>query len=296
MGQNVIDFDTNIDGLSFSAGINYRFNENHAVYVRYARGQKAPDLRFYSTYTTEFAVDNVPPKNQVITQIEAAYKLRSNKISATITPFLSQLDDVTVITVVGDENNQLYFPEPQLNSIETYGVEIELDWNITDYLSINGSATFQDSEYTNWRVWDVGDAVRTDDVLVDYTGNEAENTPNIMLNITPTLQLDKFYALLQFRYMGVRQANQPNAYEIPGFSTLNLGLGYDFTKNLSASFNINNLTNTFGVMSSFAPGPILQVFNPQTVTSAVIEADPNAIHPVVAIQPRSYFLSLSYRF
>ena len=296
LGVNVTEFDENISGFSFSAGANYRVNQNNAFYVRFTRGQKAPDLRFYATtYTSEFARDNIPPRNQNITQFEVAYKLRTEKIRATITPFLSDLEDVTTISLTADENNQFYFPTPQFNSLRTLGVELELDWDISENFNVKGGATVQNSEYTNWRLWDPREAPREDDLLVDYTGNEAENTPNLLLNITPTYYNDKFYALLQYRYLGERQANQPNAYTIPGFSTLGLGLGYNFSDRLTASFNVNNLTNTLGVMSSFAPGNILEAFNPNRVTRSVIEADPDAVHPIVTIQPRSYFLTLTYK-
>lgn len=296
LGQNVVDFDTNIDGFSLSAGANYRINENNAFYVRFTRAQKAPDLRFYATtYTSEFARDNVAPRNQNITQFEVAYKLRNERIKATFTPFISDLSDVTTIVLTADDNNQFYFPDPQFNSLRTIGLEVEFDWNVATNFSIAGGATLQDSEYTNWLLWDTGEAPRGDDKLTDYTGNKAENTPNLLINLTPTYATDKFYALLQYRYMGERWANQPNAYTIPGFSQLNLGAGYNFTDRLSLSVNINNLTNTMGIMSSFAPGNILQVFNPNQVTADVVAADPNAVHPIVTIQPRAYFMTLTYR-
>lgn len=296
LGSNPVDFDEKIDGFSFSAGANYRIDNNNAFYVRFMRGQKAPDLRFYATtYTEQLAVDEIPPRNQVITQLEAAYKIRTSTVNATITPFYSELEDVTTIALTADENAEFYFPEPQFNSLRTIGVEVEFDVAIAKNFSVNGGATIQESKYTNWKLWNPREDPREDDLLSDYTGNEAENTPNLLLNITPTYSTDKFYALLQYRYMGERQANQLNAYTIPGFSTLNFGGGININENLSVSVNINNLTNTMGIMSSFAPGSILQAFNPNTVTRRVIESDPNAVHPIVTIQPRSYFLTLTYR-
>ena len=141
LGVNVTEFDENINGFSFSAGANYRVNQNNAFYVRFTRGQKAPDLRFYATtYTSEFARDNIPPRNQNITQFEVAYKLRTEKIRATITPFLSDLEDVTTITLTADENNQFYFPTPQFNSLRTLGVELEFDWDISENFNVKGGA------------------------------------------------------------------------------------------------------------------------------------------------------------
>lgn len=295
LGNNITDFDKNISGFSVSAGANYRINEENAIYIRFARGEKAPDLQFYRSYTSPFAVENSEPENQVITQFEAAYKLRTEKLKTVITPFYSSLSNITVTSLTADENNQFYYTPAVQNAIETIGVELEIDWNINKNLSLTGGATIQKAKLKDWLLWDPKEAPREDDELVDYSGNEAENNPNLIVTLTPTYYTDKFYALLQYKYLGKRQANQPNAYEIGGFGQLDFGIGYNFTKRFKASFNINNLTNNFGIMTSLAPGDILQAFNPNRVTKESVAANPNAVHPVIAIQPRSYFLTLNYK-
>lgn len=295
LGTTVNDFDKSVSGFSVSAGANYRINENNAVYARFARGEKAPDLQFYRSYTNQFAEDNTNPENQVITQFEVAYKLKANKLSAVVTPFISSLKNVTVTSLTADENNQFYYTPAVHNAIQTVGVEMEMDWDIHQNFSLKGGATFQKAKLKEWKLWDPKTPQRADDELIDYSGNESENNPNVIVTLTPTYYTDKFYTLLQYKYLGKRQANQPNAYEIPGFGQLDFGIGYNITKRFKASININNLTNNFGIMTSLAPGDILQAFNPNRVTKAQIAANPNAVHPVIAIQPRSYFLTLTYK-
>ncbi|MFI8378338.1 TonB-dependent receptor [Leeuwenhoekiella sp. NPDC079379] len=295
LGANTTSFDKKVSGFSISAGANYRLDDNNAVYVRFTRGEKAPDLQFYRSYTSQFAVDSTDPENQVITQVEAAYKLKTDKINAVITPFYSTLSNITVTSLTADENNQFYYTPAVQNSIETVGVELELDWNIHENFSLTGGATVQRAKLKDWLLWDPREAPREDDLLVDYSGNDAENNPNFIATLTPTYYTDKFYTLLQYKYLGKRQANQPNAYEIAGFGQLDFGIGYNFTKRFKASVNINNLTNNFGIMTSLAPGDILQAFNPNRVTKESVAANPNAIHPVIAIQPRAYFLTLNYK-
>lgn len=53
------------------------------------------------------------------------------------------------------------------------------------------------------------EATRDDDLLIDYSDNKAENTPSVLLSLTPTYSKEDFYAMLQYRYLGSRQANQP---------------------------------------------------------------------------------------
>jgi len=217
LGSNDVAYNTSLNGFAFSAGVNYRINNNNAMYVRFATGQKAPGLRFYAAYTTEVARDGVPPRNQNITQFEVAYKVRNEKVKASITPFYSNLSDVATIVLTADETNTIYFPEPQFNAQRTLGVELELDWNVAKNFTVRGGATIQDAKYTDWKVWDPGTAPRADDRLIDYSDNKAENTPNLLVNLTPTYATDKFYALVQYRYTGERWANQPNAFKLPGF-------------------------------------------------------------------------------
>jgi len=296
LGSNDVEYNTSLNSFAFSAGVNYRINKNNAVYVRFASGQKAPDLRFYAAYTDQGIVDDIPPRNQNITQFEVAYKVRTEKVKAAITPFYSNLSDVATIVLTADETNTIYFPEPQFNAQRTIGVELEVDWNVAKNFTVRAGATIQDAEYTDWSIWNPNAAPREDDELVNYDGNKAENTPNLLLNITPTYATDKFYALVQYRYTGERWANQPNAFKMPGFGLVNLGAGYNFTKNISLAVNVNNALNTFGVNSSFAPGSILESFNPNRVTKESIAANPDALHAVVPILPRSMYFTLKYEF
>jgi iron complex outermembrane recepter protein len=131
---------------------------------------------------------------------------------------------------------------------------------------------------------------------VDYTGNTAENNPTVLFTITPTYSVGKFYALVQWKYMGDRQANQPNAYILPAFSQFDLSSGYNFSSKLSLMLNVNNLTDVLGIMGSASPGGIIASFSPQNITKDQVLANPNAVHSIIPIQPRSYFLTLSYKF
>ncbi|HKO76269.1 MAG TPA: TonB-dependent receptor [Flavobacterium sp.] len=295
LGGSINKFDKNISGFSISGGLNYSFNAENSVYIRYSRGEKAPDLRFYRAYTDQITIDNIDPVNQVVTQLEAAYKFKGQKLKAEITPFISTLENVSSTTMATDLNNQFYFTPTLFNSVQTVGVELELNWDILNNVSLTGGATFQKAELKDWKVWNTKGNGQADDVLIDYSGNEAENNPNVILRLTPSFHTNRFYALLNCSYLGERQANIPNAYSIPGFAQLDLGVGYDVTSRLKVALNVNNLTNTFGIMTSLPPGDIVQVFNPNNVTQDVIAANPNAVHPVLAIQQRAYFLTFTYK-
>ncbi|MBC8153427.1 MAG: TonB-dependent receptor, partial [Bacteroidetes bacterium] len=296
LGRNITTFDKSISSFSYSGGLNYKFNDNNALYVRYTKGQKSPDLAFYNAYTSAFVVNNSQPLNQDILQIEAGYKIKTGKLKATITPFYSQLSNVANTLLTADENNQFYYTPVQYNEVHTTGVEVEADVNLVRHFDLRGAFTVQNAEYASWKTWTVGAATKADDKLVDYTGNKAENNPSLIMTVTPTYSTDKFYALVQWKYLGSRPVNQANAYDIPAFSQFDFAAGYNVTRKLSLALNVNNFTNVLGIMGSLSPGPILEAFNGQNMTKEKVAADPNAIHSIIPIQPRAYFLTATYRF
>ena len=290
-------FNKSLSTFSYSGGLNYTFNPNTAVYIRYTRGQKSPDLSFYNTYTSQFVVDNNPPKNQDITQFEVGFKVKTSRLSAVITPFYSQLDNVGSTVLATDENAQLYYTSTLYNKTETMGVEIEANWALSPKLSIRGAVTAQQGKYLKLQTWNVvPNTPKTNNTIIDYTGNRIENNPNLIITLTPTYTVGKFYGLVQWKYLGDRPANQPNAYNLPAFSQFDLGAGYAATKRLSFSVNINNATNVLGIMGSASPGGFLQAVSPQNLTKAQIEANPNAVHSILPIQPRAYFMTAIYNF
>jgi len=78
----------------------------------------------------------------------------------------------------------------------------------------------------------------------------------------------------------------------------NLGAGYDFTKKLQVSVNINNILDKYGVMSWSRPGTFLAALDREGYTKAMYQADVAANKPysTIAIPPRAYFLTLTYKF
>jgi outer membrane receptor protein involved in Fe transport len=96
--------------------------------------------------------------------------------------------------------------------------------------------------------------------------------------------------------MGARQANVPNAFKMPSFSTTDLTLGYEFSKKMSIQANVNNLFNTYGVLGWSGPGGFPAALNRQGFTKEFVAANPTAIYATQGSMPRSYFLTASYKF
>jgi outer membrane receptor protein involved in Fe transport len=117
-----------------------------------------------------------------------------------------------------------------------------------------------------------------------------------MINITPTYSINKFYASLVCQYIGARPANIPNAFNLSGYYNFDLNFGYDITPRIALNANINNVFNSLGVMNWGAPGGFPAVYNTSDFTKEKMEAQKNAVFPILGTPPRAYFLSLSYSF
>jgi iron complex outermembrane recepter protein len=282
---------------SYSGAANYLISDKQSVYARYSVGRKAPEASAFTGIDSKALLDLTQSIPQDITQFELGYKFRNDKVDLAVTPFYSLLSNVYTAAGTLGADNVIYLLQPFYNSLESKGVEIEGNINFTKKFSTRIAATFQGTSFPEYKVAIPGaTTAKTDDAVVDYSGNKGDLTPNTILNITPTYSTDKFYVYLSYQYTGARWANAPNAFQMPAFSQIDLGLGYDITKNIALSANINNLTNSFGMMTWGAPGGFPAVYSTNAFSPAQRDANKGAFFPMGGTQPRAYFLTATYRF
>jgi outer membrane receptor protein involved in Fe transport len=291
-----LNINNTVETVSFSGGLNYKLSDNQALYVRYTNGKKSPDINFYLNQTSQFLVDNTKAFPQTVEQIEAGYKVSTPKLKVFVTPFLSMLSNVATSQTFTNTDGSYYNPTNQFNSFKTFGLELESSYAITEQFAIKIGATVQDSKATTYTTWIANANGPSDDVLLDLSGNETDNNAKLIFNISPSYNFKKFYSSLNISYMGSRQANVQNAFQMPAFTTLDLSFGYDFNTKFGLQANVNNLLNTYGVMGWSGPGGFPAALNRQGFSKAYVEANPNAVYSTQGSMPRAVFLTASYKF
>ena len=291
-----VNYDYNLNSFSYTAGLNYKFSEENAIYFRFARGNKAPSTFFYLDLNSDFLVDNTPALLEEITQFEIGYKVNTDNLKMVVTPFLSNLNNVPIIQTFSNEDGTRYSPLFQFAEYTTYGLEVETTYNITDKWLVRANAVFQSSTTDQYTTWDEGRDGPDDDTLLDYSGNEADNAANVILNINPIYNGEKFYASLNYSYMGDRQANVPNSFVLPAFGNVDLAFGYDFSKNFGLQLNINNVLDKYGILGWQGPGGFPAALNLDGFSPDFISNNPNAVFSTQGSMPRAYFLTATYRF
>ncbi|MEI6945952.1 TonB-dependent receptor [Paraflavisolibacter sp. H34] len=290
-------YDRRVTTFSYSSGLNYKISDHFAVYARYSKGQKAPDLSYYFSYDSRFKLENDRPRPQHTVQAEVGLVAKRNRSSLFVTPFFSLLRNVVFsYAPFEDGDRSLYFPLPLYNSMRTIGVEWEMDWRIFTPLQVRAIATFQTAKTLSWKNWVANGPGRQDDQIKDYSGTRADNNPRVMLNLTPAYTTEKYYGQLSWKFMGNRPGNIPQTVMLPQFSQFDLGAGWNITKRYALALNINNLFNSEGVMSWAPPGGYPTALDRQGFTRDKLEANLNAPFGIICIQPRSYFLTFSCTF
>jgi iron complex outermembrane receptor protein len=294
-----VNFDKTLNSFSFSGALNYKFNENMALYGRYSQGKKAPDLDVYFAANREETIGLLNPQERTTRQVELGLKARTKDLNLFVTPFYSVLSGVPSGQFFQAEGGGFYVPETLYGKYSTVGVEIEADWQLHRNFSVRGIATVQRSKIINLEQWVANNPGLADDTKVSYSGNETDNNARIIMNITPTYTTGKFYSFITWSHLGKRQANVVNTFTLPSFSQFDLGAGYDVSKKIKLSLNINNLFNKYAVMSWVRPGGILETlagnnsFTKEEYDQAVQNNTP---YSTVSNPPRSYYLTATYKF
>ena len=288
-------FDYSYNYLSFSTAINYKIDDKTALFTRFSKGHKAPELNYYFNNFSNVPI-NQKGTIQKIIQTEIGIKFNRKQFAFTGTAFWSKLKDVGNANFEFDDSNNSIFYTPILfNSSDTYGFEWESIYTSIDYWKFSFDGVIQNPKATNWKVYDAAGSVDIkDDSIIDYSGNTLPFNPKFMFNLGAHFQKNKVSAFLKWQYLGKRYGNIANGFELASYSVFNFGTGYKINKNLSADLMITNLFNSDGLANFFGANSFGA--NANGATPEFINANPDASFVVFPILRRRFLLKLNYNF
>lgn len=292
-----VSYDRSLDFVSYSAAATYRWNDAQSTYVRVSNGKKAPDLSYFAALNTPAAVANNPSVAQEILQVELGHRMVFDRVQVTLNPFYSKLSNVGSVQVFTRADGSTYNPAPVFATMETYGVEVDASWEVTDAVTMQLQATLQDPKSKNFATWIANAPGEADDVLVRVPDGAADNSAKVSTTLTTTYRpADNWNVFATWRYLGDRAANRYNTFDLPGFHQVDVGGAWDVTDKVRVSANVNNLFNSEGVMSWASGGGLAASLDRQGFTPARLAADPNQILSILTVQPRSFYLTLDMKF
>jgi iron complex outermembrane receptor protein len=128
-------------------------------------------------------------------------------------------------------------------SVTSKGAEIGVLWKPLTWLTWYNSASYNKSTYDENLDW-----CTTTCVVKATAGKQQVDTPKQMFASVLTVKQGGFFASLQGKYTGRRYYTYTNDQSFGGYTTFDLGLGYDFgavgpAKGAKASLHITNLTD-----------------------------------------------------
>lgn len=288
-------FDFNYSYLSYSFGVNKKVNSKTALFFRFSSGNKAPELNYYFNNFANVPIAK-PGEIQKIKQAELGLKTNSNKHNSTATLFWSQLNNIGIANFEFDEssNSVFYTPIP-MNSSTTFGLEWESEYRAFTNFSLVFNGVLQNPVAKKWHVYDASGTVdSSDDITIDYSGNQLAFNPKFMSNISLAYKKNRLNMYYTWQHMGKRFGNTANAFELDAYSVFNFGGGIEVTKNLSATFEISNFLNSAGLANFFGSNSFGA--NANGVTKEFVSNNPDSSFVVVPILPRSSILRLNYSF
>lgn len=291
-----LNYSSPLNTFAFSAGMNYTLNPGMAIYARYAQGSKTPDFNVFYDNSDIFKIEA-----QRTIQMELGLKFYKGRNNLFITPFYSALDRIPQIGR-GRNIGQLatFYATPKLyNKTHAIGLELEGNYTLNKNWSIRASAMTQQFTADRYQFYDTRQDGPADDTLIDRSNKKISSAaPPLILNIVPTYTYGKLYVNCNWYYLGRRAANSSETFHLPAFSQFDLNLGYALSPKVQFRASINNLFNTFGLMSWNGPttsGLPFETFDTENFSPEKRAANPNIVYYTGSIQPRAYFLSCTLK-
>ncbi|MEM7106016.1 MAG: TonB-dependent receptor [Bacteroidota bacterium] len=323
------EFDFSYSYVSGSLGLNYKINDDLAIYTRFTRGNKSPELSFY---IANFVGQDINPGEvEKIYMAETGVKVKTGIGAIFLTGFYSRMNDVGFqLFLPGDEGVALLTPST-FNKIQTFGTELEIALNPFNNFFLNAIITLQDANYVEFNYYNVngtahpvymgdvypedanvpgcspyndseGDCIPagtpSDDFIEQFNGNNVADVPQILADITASYKISRFQIYGNWRFTGKRPANRRNTLDLPGFSMFNAGIDGKITKNVNASIKIKNIFNSAGLMGFDGMGRLGQT--PEDLTTELLQENSQSTNPdplfVRPVLPRIITASVSYEF
>jgi outer membrane receptor protein involved in Fe transport len=254
--ENRTPVDYTYEYLSLSAGVNYKIDDQQAVFGRYSRGgsAKADRILFqglpYSGGVNLNALD-------MIDQAEIGWKRNFKNAALFVTAFYAETTE--------EGGFELTTQNIIDNNYQAFGLEVEGAINYKNF-EMRGGLTYTDATITSG----------TDE------GKTPRRQPALMYFAAPTYKINKNLSL------GSTIIGQTGAYTqdvnelwMPGYVFVNGFIRYQITKGLSVALNGNNLFNAFGLT--------------EAEEASIIENTANFVR-ARAINGRTVGASLIYRF
>lgn len=210
---------------SYSAGANYQFNKDWAMFGRISKGGRAnADRLLFGKVNADGSVAKEDAVDEV-TQYELGSKSRHGNLNLFATLFFAETEEQNF-----EATSQRFFDR----TYKAHGIELESSYRIGDF-DMRGSVTWTDAE------------ISKDALSPEVVGN----TPRRQADFVYNLLARYFFEQAQFGVSIIgttaAYAQDNNDLKFSGYTQVNAFASYNLAENLTVSLNINNLFDEIGL-------------------------------------------------
>ncbi|HMI18968.1 MAG TPA: TonB-dependent receptor [Sphingomonas sp.] len=233
------------------AGIRWKIAPKHELFASYAENmamfQGGFKLGPQSVSQAIWDVQGKTLKPETSKSFEGGYRYVSNPLQLSLAAYHVKFDN-RLLQYNPCPTNQQQNPGcgnsfHNAGSVTSKGVELGVLWRPAPWLNWYNSASYNKSTYDQ----DLNFCTATC-TLYPTSGKQQVDTPKYLASSVLTLKHDGFWGSLQGKYTGRRYYTYTNDQSFAGYTTFDLGAGYDFgrvgpMKGLKLSLNVTNLTD-----------------------------------------------------
>lgn len=216
------------NSLSYSASANYRFSQVLSVFGRFSRGARANVDRILSTRFINFGTGSLlRPETAVdhVRQAEAGVKFRNDSTMLNLTGFWAESVDTNLDPRNGQAIERVF---------RAKGIEFEGGFH-HGIASITAGATYTKAK------------IAKDNVVAALTGAVPENQPDLIFQVTPQIETDRFAVGAVVIGTTDSYTGNVNKLRMPGYVTTNAFAQLHVTDNVLVSVNASNLFNVMAL-------------------------------------------------
>jgi iron complex outermembrane receptor protein len=273
------------------AGARYRIAPGHEVYVSYSQNmamfQGGFKLGPQSVSQAVWDVQGKTLKPETSKSFDAGYRFVSGPLQLSLAGYHVNFDNRLLQYNPCPTNLQ---QNPgcgnsfhNAGSVTSNGVELGVLWKAAPWLDWYNSASYNKTTYDDNLNW-----CTTTCVVYATAGKQQVDTPVQLFSSVLTVKHDGFFGSVQAKYTGERFYTYTNDQSFPGYTTVDLGVGYEigsFGPLKGAKFALN-ITNVTG--ARYAANFDNSVFAPTDPTRSIIVAHASA--------PREAFATFGVKF
>lgn len=236
------DIDETFTFLNPKFGINYVLSQSSSLYASYAIGNREPVRSDFID-----ALDGEAPEHETLHNIEAGYKVATQRLATQINFYYMGYENQLVTTgALNDVGSAIRTNVDKsyrmgIEASAAYRLSNDLVWNVNVALSQNKIASFTEV------VYDYGDNAESFIVENEFNDTDISFSPGVIIGSDLSYSKSGFTAQLLSKYVGKQFLDNTSNDDrvIEAFFINDIRLSYDFTalgmKNIGVNLLVNNV-------------------------------------------------------